>query len=302
MTVDQYIGGAEHATMHLIYARFFTKALKDMKFVDFSEPFPKLFNQGMIHGEDGFVMSKSRGNIVDPMEMTSKYGADTLRLFLMSAASPDKDMIWSNDAIDGSFRFVKKVINYFKKVKIGKSNDKIESRINKTIKLVSEDIPSYKYNFAVIKIRELFDAIQQENEISKKDLISFIKLFSLFCPHIAEELWEDLGNKGFVSIAKWPSYDEKKIDEKLEETEKNVEKTVSDINNVLKIIKEKQGKDGEKVYLYVIPNELGNYDSGIMKKRIGKEVIIFAVNDKKKYDPESKAGKAKPGKPGIYIE
>jgi leucyl-tRNA synthetase len=118
MPVDTYIGGAEHACMHLIYARFFMKALKDLKLVKEKEPFKKLFNQGMLHGEDGFVMSKSRGNVVLPEEISKKYGIDTARFFLVSIASPDKDIEWSKKGIEGSFRFINKVMNYKPKFSI----------------------------------------------------------------------------------------------------------------------------------------------------------------------------------------
>ncbi len=125
MPVDQYIGGAEHACMHLIYARFFTKALRDLGFVEFDEPFLKLFNQGMLHGKDGYVMSKSRGNVVLPEVVSKKYGIDTARLFLVSVASPDKDAFWSDKGIEGSLRFINKVINYFENLKIEKADAKI---------------------------------------------------------------------------------------------------------------------------------------------------------------------------------
>src|SRR3989344_2279784 len=121
MPVDQYIGCAEHACMHLIYARFFVKALRDLGFLKFDEPFKKLFNQGMLHGNDGSVMSKSIGNVVLPEEVSDKYGIDTARLFLLSLGSPDKDRTWSDSGIGGSFRFINSLFFYFKKVKISKN-------------------------------------------------------------------------------------------------------------------------------------------------------------------------------------
>jgi len=304
MPVDQYIGGAEHACMHLIYARFFTKALRDMNMLKFDEPFLSLFNQGMLHGADGNKMSKSLGNVVNPSDIIEKYSADALRLTLMSLSSPDKDSIWSENGVDSIFKLIIKMYKFFSASKFGKSasSSKIESKVNKTIKEIGEDIEKFAYNFAIIKMRALFEAFEGEKEISRKDAESFLKLLSPFCPHVAEELWHNLGNKGFISLEAWPAVDEKKIDEKLEQAEKNVDKTVSDIMNVLGIIKEKTGKEGSKIYLYVIPNELGNYDAEAIAKRTGKEIKIFAVNDKKKYDPEGKAGKTKPGKPGIFIE
>jgi len=302
MPVDQYIGGAEHACMHLIYARFFTKALRDLGFLNFDEPFLNLFNQGMLHGLDGEKMSKSKGNVILPDEVSKKYGMDTARLFLMSQASPEKDTNWSESGIEGSLRIVNKIFNYFENAKFGKSSAIIETKTNKAIKEVNEDIENFRYNFAIIKLRALFEAMENEKEISKKDAESFLKLLHPFCPHITEELWHKLGNKTFISLESWPAADESKINEKLEEAEKNADKTVSDILNVLKIIKEKTGKDGEKIYLYVMPFELAGFNAGAVSKRVGKEVKIFAVNDKNKYDPEGKSSKAKPGKPGIFVE
>ncbi|MBW2981636.1 leucine--tRNA ligase [Candidatus Woesearchaeota archaeon] len=235
MPVDQYIGGAEHACMHLIYARFFTKALRDLGYIGFDEPFTKLFNQGMLHGEDGFVMSKSRGNVVLPEAISKKYGIDTARFFLVSIASPDKDLSWSDAGIEGSSRFIHKVWNYFHPVKIGKSSKKVESKLNKAIKGATEDIENFRYNLAIIKIRELFDSL--EPEVSLDTLEKFLKLLHPFCPHFTEELWEKIGNKPFISLASWPKYDESKIDLKAEEAEKIFENTITDIRNVLKLTK-----------------------------------------------------------------
>ena len=299
LPVDQYIGGAEHACMHLIYARFFTKALRDLGYLEFDEPFSKLFNQGMLH-KDGFVMSKSRGNVVLPEEVSKTHGIDTARLFLMSIASPDKDTEWSDAGIDGSLRFINRVFDYFEKVKIGKSNKLAESKLNKTIKEVTEDIENFRYNLAIIKLRELFEKF--EEEVSKDTLLKFLTLLHPFCPHITEELWEKMENKPFLSLQQWPKADESKIDKKLEEAEEAFEKTISDVVNILNILKEKSGKEAEKVYLYVIPPEIGNYSSKEIEKRIKKEVHVFASNDKKKYDPQNKAGKARPGRPAVFVE
>ena len=246
MPVDQYIGGAEHACMHLVYARFFVKALRDLGFLKFDEPFTRLFNQGMLHGEDGFVMSKSRGNVVLPETVSERYGIDTARFFLVSIASPDKDMAWSEAGIEGSLRFIKKVITYFETVKIGKSNNKTESRLNKTIKEVTPDIEQFRYNMAIIKIRKLFERFEQEE--SKDTLEKFLKLMQPFCPHITEELWEALGNKTFISQSQWPEYDEKKIDEKSEAAEDFVIVVIQDIRNVLTLTKIEKPK---KITLFV---------------------------------------------------
>ena len=288
--------------MHLIYARFFTKALRDMGMLSFDEPFLSLFNQGMLHGSDGNKMSKSLGNGVNPLDMIEKASADALRFNLMSLSSPDKDSVWNDSILESSNKFIIRIFNYFNNLKTGKSSAKIESKVNKTIKQFSEDIEKFRYNFGIIKLRALFEAFENEKEIAKKDAESFIKMLHPICPHITEELWHKLGNKTFLSLESWPKCDETKINEKLEELEKSSDKTVSDILNVLNIIKQKTGKEGSKIYLYVIPNELGNYNPDSIAKRTGKEIKIFAVNDKAKYDPEGKAGKAKPGKPAIFIE
>ncbi|HRZ85943.1 MAG TPA: leucine--tRNA ligase [Candidatus Paceibacterota bacterium] len=302
MPLDKYIGGAEHACMHLIYFRFYTKFLRDIGYLEFDEPTYNLFNQGMVHGNDGAVMSKSRGNVVLPEEVSKKYGIDTARLFLMSIASPDKDTQWSDSGVEGSFKFTKNVIEVVPNLKIGKSSKRIQSKINKTIKEVTEDIENFKYNLSIIKIRQLFEAIEQDTNISKKDLESFLKLLAPFCPHIAEELWEKIKGKKLISISKWPVADESKIDFKMEEAEKAAEKVIDDILNILRIIKEKSGTNPEKVYLYVMPNEISNYNLEVLNRRTGKIVTVFAVNDKAKYDPEGKSSKAKPGKPGIFVE
>ena len=258
MPVDQYIGGVEHACMHLIYARFFTKALRDLGYLKFDEPFTRLFNQGMLYGSDGDKMSKSKGNVINPDEVSKNYGMDTARFFLLSLAAPDKPRNWSEQGIQGSLRFINKIINYFDFVKIGKSNARTESKLNKTIKEVTSDIENFKYNLAVIRIRNLFDSFSEE--ISKKDLESFLKLLHPFCPHITEELWEKIGGSGqvqnsppknrernsnFISLEKWPVADEKKIDKKLEEQEEAIEKLAEDINNVARIIKENFAKSKE---------------------------------------------------------
>jgi len=301
MPIDLYIGGKEHACMHLIYFRYYTKFLRDIGLLGIDEPAVKLFNQGMIHGPDGAVMSKSRGNVVDPLEVINKYSADALRLFLVSIASPEKDSIWSVNGFEGSWKFVNRVYEAFGKIRFGKPSARFEHRMNKAIRKISENIENMKYNLAVIELRELSDAIEQE-DVSKSDYGNFIKMLSVFCPHLGEELWEKMGNKGFVSISEWPDCDESKINEKFDEADKAADKAAEDILNVLRIIREKEGKDAEKVYLYTLPSETANYNPDVLSKRVGKEIIVFAVNDKKKYDPSEKAGKAKPGKPGIYVE
>lgn len=300
--IDIYIGGKEHACMHDIYFRFYTKFLRDIGLLKFDEPAKKLFVQGMVHGSDGNKMSKSLGNVIDPMDTIKKYSADSLRFFLVSQAGADSDFSWSDKGIDSSHKFLKKFIDSIKNIKKNKSSKRIQSKLHKTIKEVTIDIENFKYNLAIIKLRKLLDIIIEENDIAKNDLKDYIKLLSIFCPHLSEELWSYLGNKKFISLETWPKFNEKLIDEKLEKIEIAVDNTVSDIMNILRLIREKEGKDSNKIYLYVLPNEIDIYDEKNLEKRVGRIVKVYAVNDKKKYDPDNKSKKAKPGKPGIYIE
>ena len=299
MPIDQYIGGAEHACMHLIYCRFYTKFLRDLGLLNFDEPVKKLFHQGMLHGENGIVMSKSAGNGVLPEEVSKKYGIDTASLFLMSQASPDKDTQWNEAGIEGTYKFIIKILNYFENIKVGKSDAKTESKLNKIIKEVTAQIENFKYNLAIIKIRELFNSFPEET--SKEVLEKSLKLLHPFCPHITEELWEKIENKKFISLAEWPIAEEKKISEFFDKQDEALNKLVSDIINILKIVGE-QKKDASKVYIYAIPGEKDFYDLEELNKRVGKQVEIYEVSDKKKYDPKNISKKAKPGKPGIYVE
>ncbi|MDD5331403.1 MAG: leucine--tRNA ligase [Candidatus Nanoarchaeia archaeon] len=247
LPVDQYIGGAEHACMHLIYARFFVKALRDLGLLKIDEPFTRLFNQGMLHGADGNKMSKSLGNVIVPEEVSKVYGIDTARLFLVSVASPDKDIEWSENGIQGMFRFTNRLVDYFENVKISKAkNEKLESASNKAIKEITEDIESFKYNIATIKLRQLFEKISKE-EVNKETLENFLKLLSPFAPHLAEELWEKIGNKGFISVSEWPKYDSKKIKIEFEYEDEFMENIKSDINTVIKLV----GKQPKIIKMFV---------------------------------------------------
>jgi leucyl-tRNA synthetase len=291
--VDTYIGGAEHACMHLIYSRFYVKFLRDLGLIEFDEPADRLFHQGMINGSDGEKMSKSKGNGIEPLEMMEKYGVDTTRLFLVSVAAPDKGFDWSDKGIHGSSRFVNRIFNYFESFKPTQDSDEILSKLNKTIKNVSSYYENFEYRKATIEIRELFDLIERESA-SKNTLSKFLQLLSPICPHITEELWGKLGKEWFVSTSTWPKVDKKKI---------LMKGQVSDLNTgVVSRIKEIIKENTEKVFLYVMPFEIDKIDSTKITKSIGKPVGVFAVNDKDKHDPENKSKKAKPGMPAIYLE
>lgn len=230
---DIYIGGVEHAILHLIYARFFTKFIRDIKLIGFSEPFPRLLTQGMVI-KDGKKMSKSLGNIVEPDEMIEKYGADAVRLFILFASPPEKDLDWSDAGIEGAYRFVKKIWNLFQRnIEIMKealtpdlSEDTLPIRrlTHRTIKRVTEEIQDrMHFNTAIAALMEFYNGLtEREKELRKKPsgkavlreaLYAMLHLISPFTPHLAEEIWAEAGGKGFISRAPWPSFDEKLIEE-----------------------------------------------------------------------------------------
>ncbi|MEK6928602.1 MAG: leucine--tRNA ligase [Nanoarchaeota archaeon] len=300
MPVEQYIGGIEHAVLHLLYARFFTKFLRDLKLIEVDEPFMRLFNQGIVH-KNGKRMSKSNGNAVTAEEVSKKYGIDSARLFLLFVSGSDKDMEWDEHGIEGAFRVTNKLMKLAEKAG-GKSDTLMEHKLNFTLRALENGYENFEFNKGLVRFMEFVNYLSNRKEIPREVLISLTLAISPVMPHVAEEIWSKIGGKGLVAEQKWRGYDASKINEKIESVEKAVEKTIDDILNVLKIIKEKKGEESEKIYLYTLPNEKEYYDADALSKRVGKEVMVFAVNDKKKYDPEGKAGKAKPGKPGIYAD
>ena len=199
MPVDLYIGGAEHSCMHLIYCRFYTKFLHDLGLINFDEPVPRLFHQGMINDSEGEKMSKSKGNIIEPLKTMKKYGVDTTRFFMMSEASPDKGFNWSEKGIQGSLRFINKIFDTFKKLKFGKDSEDFLFKLNNSIKNINLQMETLDYRKSTIELRQLFDIIAEQKEISKESFEKALKLLSPFCPHITEELWEKLGHKDFIS-------------------------------------------------------------------------------------------------------
>lgn len=231
MPVDQYIGGIEHAILHLLYSRFFTKFLKDIKLIDFDEPFTRLLTQGMVLKE-GEVMSKSRGNTVDPDEMIAKYGADALRLFILFAAPPEDQLEWNDNAIDGSWRFLTRVWNLahnrYKTIKeaatsetLDDSDKDLERERNLTIKKVTEDINNgYKFNTAISSMMILMNKVEkykvEDKSVLKQVVLNatiktMVLLLAPFAPHMCEEIWQMMGGKDSVSKAEWPKFDEKAL-------------------------------------------------------------------------------------------
>ncbi len=226
MPVDIYIGGVEHAILHLIYSRFFTKFLRDLGLTGLNEPFPHLLTQGMVT-LGGSAMSKSKGNIVDPDDMIAKYGADTTRIFILFAAPPEKDLEWSEKGIEGSYRFVQRVwriitqnLDVFETNKIVEKPSPLKRKIHETIKRVSVDIGErYHLNTAISAIMELVNEVSPKIEELKKSedgkallkeaFETIILLLYPFAPHFTEELWEMSGHKTPLYKTSWPEYDEK---------------------------------------------------------------------------------------------
>lgn len=298
--IDTYIGGAEHACMHLIYVRFYTKFLRDLGLIKFGEPAKRLFHQGMLRAFGGEKMSKSKGNVIAPETISEKYGIDTARFFLSSLASPDKDIDWDDNGIVGSLRFVNKIFESFEKMNFGKSSVELQSKLNQTIKNLTVYLDSFDYRKATIELRELFDLIFEQKEIDKEDLKKSLQLLAPFCPHLCEELWEKLGGDGFISNSSWPKADLSKIVKKGEGQDVN-EKVSKQIKDILEKLRQK-GKEGKKVFVYVVPFEVEKYDLERLEKELGVEIKIYSVKDENKYDPENKSKKAIPGVPGIYVE
>ncbi len=236
MPVNQYTGGAEHAVMHLLYARFFTKALRDMKLLDVDEPFVNLFNQGMLH-KDGVVMSKSKGNIIAADEISQKYGIDTARWYLMSVASPDKDIEWDDKAVEGSFRALNKIVNLVETAKYTAKDERIMSKMHETIRDVTQTLESMTYNISLIRIMDYVSYLMKRPAVTKESIEVLIKLIAPIVPHMAEELWEITKHKGFISVEPWPKFDEKKINPKVDAAETIVENTAADIQAVLNLVK-----------------------------------------------------------------
>jgi len=226
MPVDQYIGGIEHAILHLLYSRFFVKVLKDLDYVDFEEPFENLLCQGMVI-KDGAKMSKSKGNVVDPEDIIKEYGVDTLRLFILFAAPPEVDLEWSEKGIEGCWRFLNRVWRLHFEIKNydllkGENDEILKIMINRTIKGVTEDIEKeFQFNTAIAKMMEFINFLNREVNEKKvsRDLLletwkKFIKLLYPFVPHLCDELWENLGEKNFLFNEIWPTYEETEIKEK----------------------------------------------------------------------------------------
>ena len=301
LPVDQYIGGIEHAILHLLYSRFITKVFFDLKLINFNEPFKNLFTQGMII-KDGAKMSKSKGNVVNPDLFTDKYGTDTQRLYTLFIAPPQRDAEWNDRGVIGSYRFLNRLWNtitsfeeHYNKVPhtevkhnlFSKETKELYRHINITIKKVTDDIEkSWSFNTAIASIMELLNIVVDfSTELREKDfndeaaindfnvlrlsLESTVKVLAPFVPHICEELWEILGHNPSIFSESWPTYDESAI-------------AADQVEMVIQI----NGKVRSKL---VVPSEIGEDDlkSLVMEdKKInenldGKKIVKTIVIPKK---------------------
>ena len=222
MPVDLYIGGVEHAVLHLLYARFWHKVLYDLGYVSTKEPFKKLVNQGMILGENGEKMAKSRGNVVNPDEIIQKWGADSLRLYEMFMGPIEATKPWQTNGIYGVHRFLKRFWNLViaedgkltETVQAEIDSDAFLHQLHRTIKKVTEDIEALQFNTAIAALMELLNTAYREPRITSGSLENFILLVSPFAPHFGEELWARLGHSDSLAYAPWPSYDPNLVSEK----------------------------------------------------------------------------------------
>jgi len=227
LPVDLYVGGAEHAVMHLLYSRFWTKVMYDEGLIGFTEPFARLMNQGMLLSYDGQKMSKSRHNVITPDEVVEQYGADTLRLYELFMAPFEQEVAWSKEGISGAHRFVKRLWELAQR-SIDASHGELrpacvpgfELHINKLTKKVTEDVEKFKFNTAVAAFMEYFNFLSEtvradETVLStvewQSGMHQLLVLLAPFAPHMTEELWQEYGGVGTIHRQPWPAWDDSKL-------------------------------------------------------------------------------------------
>jgi leucyl-tRNA synthetase len=274
LPVDFYMGGAEHTVLHLLYARFFTKALAKYGYLNFAEPFLKLRHQGMVLAEDGRKMSKSLGNVVNPDDVVAEFGADTLRLYEMFMGPLEDMKAWNTESIIGLRRFLEKVWKLNSKLKtqnlkLQVKNERLDSFVHQTIKKVTEDIENLKFNTAISSLMILVNAMEKKHHLSLITYQSLLLLLSPFAPHIAEELWFQLGNKKSIFLETWPEWDKKKI------VLDTVNVAVQVNGKVRAVLTAEAGANEESV------KSLALQDEKVAARLSGKEIVrVIYVQDK----------------------
>ncbi len=269
LPVDKYVGGIEHACMHLLYARFFTKALRDMGYLDFDEPFISLVHQGTILGPDGEKMSKSKGNTVSPDEYVEEYGADILRGYLMFGFNYIDGGPWTDDGIKAINKFYLKVERLTKAISEENTEiEELEKSLHKTIKSVRTDIDKFQFNTSLSRIMEYTNALvkYENNKIPRKYIEQLLLLLAPFAPYITEELWESIGNKFSIHNNSYPTYDEEKI------KEDTVTMAVQVNGKLRSTVSVK--KDEEKDVVLKLCKSEENVKKHIEGKEIIKEIVV----------------------------
>ncbi len=246
MPVAQYIGGIEHAVLHLLYARFFTKALRDLGFLETDEPFTRLLTLGMVT-KDGAKMSKSVGNTVDPGAIIDAFGPDTARLFILFAALPEKELEWSDDGVEAAHRFLQRVAALAEDPAYADGPTKhdayVLSKSHSAIRRVTAELEAFRYSAAIQRIMELEGVLAEyrragpHRPVWEEAIEALVKLLAPIAPHLCEELWERLGHEPFVSLAPWPAYDEARIDRAAEHAHEAVRRLEADIRAVRSLAK-----------------------------------------------------------------
>ncbi len=266
MPVDWYNGGMEHTTLHLLYSRFWSKFLYDIDAVPCNEPYLKRTSHGMILGENGEKMSKSRGNVVNPDDIIRDYGADTMRLYEMFIGDFEQSAPWNTQSIKGCKRFLERFYNLLDIVEGNGITPELEKHIHRLIKKVTSDIDSMKFNTAIAAMMGTLNTIYDIGKITKDELSILTKILSPFAPHLAEEMYSALGNEDFVSIAKWPEYDETKTNDDTIEIPVQIN---GKVKSLIKI-----GKNIDKDAVLKMTYEDEKVKVAIEGKSIVKEIVV----------------------------
>lgn len=265
LPVDLYIGGAEHAVLHLLYARFWFKFLYDIGVVPVDEPFMRLFNQGMILGEDNQKMSKSKGNVVNPDDIVKSHGADALRLYEMFMGSLDASVGWTEKGLNGAKKFIDRVWRMFDSVEVVDNQEGLEVLLNQTIDKVEKDIENLAFNTAISQLMIFVNEVYQKQQMTKSQMERFIVIISPFIPHVAEELnLEVLGNNFSVNELTWPAVDASKL-------VANTVEVIVQVNGKIKA-KLQIERDLDKDNLYNLAKE--NVKDHLEGKDIVKEIVV----------------------------
>lgn len=280
LPVDMYVGGVEHAVLHLLYSRFYTKFLYDIGVIDFEEPFIKLFNQGMINGSDGTKMSKSKGNVVSPDELVRDYGCDALRMYELFVGPPELDATWDDRGIDGVARFLNRFYNLVmaSKDKDIKANTEMDKLRHRLVADIDYRLKAFSLNTVVAGFMEynnkLIDLAKKYGGIDKETLRTFLILLSPFAPHISEELYENLGYKDSIFNNKWPEFDQSKLKDEIIEIPVQVNGKTKLIISIASDISNEEAIEKGLAAL----NQANKIDGEIVKKiYIPKKIINIVV-------------------------